>query len=86
MGVQYSGKIRFIEPQGINGHRRPVPGAPSSGTSRESQAMFRDAKSSIPALSYFQIGMKHEQELCANVSYMLELYAKGALCGSQYVL
>ena len=25
----YSGKIRFIEPQGINGHRRPLPGAPS---------------------------------------------------------
>ena len=24
----YSGKIRFIEPQGINGHGRPVPGAP----------------------------------------------------------
>ena len=24
----YSGKIHFIEPQGINGHRRPVPGAP----------------------------------------------------------
>ena len=21
-------KIRFIEPQGVNGHRRPVPGAP----------------------------------------------------------
>ena len=35
-----SGKIRFMEPQGINGHRRPVPGAPSSGTSRESQAVF----------------------------------------------
>ena len=38
----YSGKIRFIEPQGINGLRRSVPGAPSSSTSRESQAMFRD--------------------------------------------
>ena len=38
----YSGKIRFIEPQGINGHRRAVPGAPSSGTYRESQVMFRD--------------------------------------------
>ena len=24
----YSGKVRFIEPQGENGHRRPVPGAP----------------------------------------------------------
>ena len=38
----YSGKIRFIEPQGINGHRRPVPGAHSSSTFRESQTMFRD--------------------------------------------
>ena len=36
----YSGKIRFMEPKGINGHRRPVPGAPSSGTSRESLAVF----------------------------------------------
>ena len=26
MGGQYSGKIRFIEPQGVNGHRRLVPG------------------------------------------------------------
>ena len=34
----YSGKIRFIEPQGING----MPDAPSSDTSRESQAMFRE--------------------------------------------
>ena len=38
----YSEKIRFFEHQEINGHRRPVPGVPSSGTSRESQAMFRD--------------------------------------------
>ena len=37
-GGHYSGKIRFIEPQGVNGHRRPVPGAPSSGTPWESQA------------------------------------------------
>ena len=36
------GEIRFIEPQRVNGHRRPVPGAPSSGTPRESQAKFRD--------------------------------------------
>ena len=41
-GAQYSGKIRFIEPQELNGHRRPIPGAPSSGTPRESQAKFRD--------------------------------------------
>ena len=28
-------------------------------------------KSSIPALSYFQVGgMKHDQELCAKVSYI----------------
>ena len=42
MGSQYSGKIPFIGPQGENGHRRPVPGAPSSGTPRESQAKFRE--------------------------------------------
>ena len=36
----YSEKIHFIEPQGIN--VRPVPGTSSSGTSRESQAIFRD--------------------------------------------
>ena len=30
-GVQYSGKIRLIEPQGVNGHRRPVPGVSSAG-------------------------------------------------------
>ena len=36
------GVIRLIEPQGIYGCRRLVPGAPSSGTSRESQAKFRD--------------------------------------------
>ena len=41
-GGQYSGKIRFIDLQGVNGHRRPVPGVPSSGTTRESQAKFRD--------------------------------------------
>ena len=36
------GEIRLIEPQGENGHMRPEPGAPSSGTPRESQAKFRD--------------------------------------------
>ena len=41
-GGQYSGKVRFIEPQGVNGHRIPVPDAPSSGTPRESQAKFRE--------------------------------------------
>ena len=154
----YSGKIHFIEHHGINGHRRPVPTASSSGTSRESQAMLGtgpcgycrrvlwvpgprcqysgkirfiekpgvqdergrqlakrssdprvaypevnvqvqdlvrvvgivvpfaprrfsirgkfvlsigQAKSSIPALSYFQVGcMKHYQELYAKVSYI----------------
>ena len=35
------GKICFIEPQGLNGHKRPVPDVPSSGTQRESQAKFR---------------------------------------------
>ena len=32
------GKIYFIEPQGLNGHKRPVPGVYSSGTQWESQA------------------------------------------------
>ena len=41
-GGRYSGKIRFIVPQGVNGHKRPVSGAPSSGTPRESQTKFRD--------------------------------------------
>ena len=41
-GDRNPGKIRFIRPQGINGHRRPVPSDPSSGTPRESQAKFRD--------------------------------------------
>ena len=35
-GGQYSGTIRFIEPQGVYGHMRPAPGAP-----RDSQAKFR---------------------------------------------
>ena len=34
-GVGTRGK--YFEPQGVNGHRRPVPGAPSGGTPRESQ-------------------------------------------------
>ena len=34
--------VRFIEPQMVDGHRRHVPGAPSSGTPRESQAKFSD--------------------------------------------
>ena len=41
-GGQYPGKIHFIEHQGVNGHMRPEPGAPSSGTSLESQAKLRD--------------------------------------------
>ena len=36
------GQIRFIVPQGVNGHRRPVLGAPSSGAPRKSQAKLRD--------------------------------------------
>ena len=39
---RYPGKIRFIEPQGVNGHRKPVSGVPNSGTPRENQANFRD--------------------------------------------
>ena len=35
-------KNRFIEPQGVNGHKRRVPDATSSGTQRESQSKFRD--------------------------------------------
>ena len=31
-GGQYSGRIRFIEPHGVNEHRRIVSGTPSSGT------------------------------------------------------
>ena len=41
-GGRYPGIIRFIEPKGINGHKRPVPGGPSSGRSWESQEKFRD--------------------------------------------
>ena len=40
---QYSGEIRFNEPQGVNGHRRHVFCAPpSSGSPQESQAVFSD--------------------------------------------
>ena len=35
------GEIRFIETQWVNGHRRPVSGAASRGTPRESQTNFR---------------------------------------------
>ena len=39
------------------------------------------AKSSIPALSYFQAGgMKHDQELCARVSYPPHRAPVGAVC------
>ena len=34
VGVQYSGKIRFMEPRRVDGHRRPEPCARSSGISR----------------------------------------------------
>ena len=36
------GEIRFNETQWVNGHRRPVPDAASSGTPLESQTNFRD--------------------------------------------
>ena len=39
---RFPGIIRLIEPQGGNGHRRPVLSASSSGTSRESQTNVRD--------------------------------------------
>ena len=39
---RYPGKIRVIEPQDVNGDRRPVPGAASSGAPWESLANFRD--------------------------------------------
>ena len=32
-----TGEIRFIEPQWVNCHNRPLPGAPRSGTPRESR-------------------------------------------------
>ena len=38
---QYSGKIRFIEYQGVNGHRRPVTRTPSSGMPRERERSCR---------------------------------------------
>ena len=41
-GGWYPGKIRFIEPQWVNGQRRRVPGAPRSGMPRGNQAKFRD--------------------------------------------
>ena len=40
-GVSIQGKFVLSSPKGFI-HRRPVPGAPSSGTPRESQAKFRD--------------------------------------------
>ena len=40
-GGANSGKICFIEPQGVL-DTRDLPDAPSSGMPRESQAMFRD--------------------------------------------
>ena len=42
VGVQYSRKIRYIEPQMVDGPRRHVPGDPRSGTPRESQEKYRD--------------------------------------------
>ena len=40
-GVSIRGKFVFFGPKGENGHRRPVLGAASSATPRESQAKFR---------------------------------------------
>ena len=36
------GENSFYRAQGVNGHSRPVPGAPRSSTPRENQAKFRD--------------------------------------------
>ena len=41
-GVGTRGKFVLSSPRVVNGHRRHVPGAPSSDTPRESQAKFRD--------------------------------------------
>ena len=43
-GVRYSGKISFIVPQGINGHRKPVLGAPqqSHATEEPGKVLGRD--------------------------------------------
>ena len=40
--VSIRGKFVLSSRRGVNWHRRPVPGAPSSGTPRESQAKVRD--------------------------------------------
>ena len=42
MGASTLGKFVLSNPRGENRHMRPDPGAPSSGTPRESQAKFRD--------------------------------------------
>ena len=76
---QYSRQIRFIEKSGVQDEGgRHV--AKRSSDLREVNVQLRDlvrgkfvlsigqAKSSIPALSYFQVGgMKHDQELYAKV-------------------
>ena len=48
----YPRKIRFIEPQRLNGHRRPVRGAPSSGTPQERQVvlLFHNVPYRVPLL------------------------------------
>ena len=47
---RYPRKIRFIEPQRLNEHRRPVRGAPSSGTPQESQVvpLFHNVPYRVP--------------------------------------
>ena len=42
------GENSFYRAPGTNGHRRPVSGAPSSGTRRKSQAKFRDGNVCVP--------------------------------------
>ena len=63
---------------GVNGHRRPVPGAPSSDTPQESQAKLRVGTVwEVPVGT----GGKWVQETCAGCPK--QLYAKGEKPGVQ---
>ena len=55
---QYSGGIHFIEPQGVNGHRRPVPGAPQQryDTGEPGKVQVRDRMGIVEgSCGYFYI-------------------------------
>ena len=77
---RYPGKIRFIRPQGENGARRRVSGAPSSGTSRESQANFSRDRVAIVEGSwgYWARGVSIREKfvLSRNVGYKTRRVAK----------